>query len=115
MGYARFLKKSGAKTFEYGIIMEVDLFSLPRCAASALPPFPEFLSKLAAAESVYAIKKFVTPPIWRDGFFIALGEAKPPSNSDGGFPRLAALFFFIVWLRLSNCIERVVLSSVARE
>ncbi|MBR2460078.1 MAG: hypothetical protein IKB34_02450, partial [Clostridia bacterium] len=28
--------------------MEVDLFSLPRRAASALPPFPEFLSKLAA-------------------------------------------------------------------
>ncbi|MBR2460882.1 MAG: hypothetical protein IKB34_06610 [Clostridia bacterium] len=37
--------------------MEIDLFSLPRRAVSALPPFPEFLSKLAAAEPVYAIKK----------------------------------------------------------
>ncbi|MBR2461041.1 MAG: hypothetical protein IKB34_07415 [Clostridia bacterium] len=89
--------------------MEIDLFSLPRRAASALPPFPEFLSKLAAAEPVYAIKKAL-----RWAFFVALGEVNPPSSSDGGFTRLAALFFFIVWLLLSHCIQRVVLSSTAR-
>ncbi|MBR2460232.1 MAG: hypothetical protein IKB34_03270 [Clostridia bacterium] len=88
------------KTFGDDVIWEFDLFSLPRRAASSLPPFPEFLSKLAAAELVYAIEKVRHPT----GFFIALGEVKPPSNSDGGFPRLAALFFFIVWLRLSHCI-----------
>ncbi|MBR2461225.1 MAG: hypothetical protein IKB34_08375, partial [Clostridia bacterium] len=36
------------KTFGYGVIGEVDLFFPHRCAASALPPFPEFLSKLSA-------------------------------------------------------------------
>ena len=70
------------KTFGYGVIMEIDLFSLSRRAASSLPPFPEFLSKLAAAESVYAIEKVRHPT----GFFIA-------------------------WLRLSHCIERDVSNS----
>ncbi|MBR2460373.1 MAG: hypothetical protein IKB34_04005, partial [Clostridia bacterium] len=90
--------------------MEIDLFSLPHRAASALPPFPEFLSKLAAAEPVYAIKKFVTPPLFGvTAFLLLLAKQNRRQTPTSVSPRLAALFFFIVWLRLSNCIESVVL------
>ncbi|MBR2454197.1 MAG: hypothetical protein IKB35_04255, partial [Clostridia bacterium] len=71
--------------------MEIDLFSLPRRAASSLPPFPEFLSKLAAAELVYAIEKVRHPT----GFFYCSWRSKTAVKLRRRFPspRGAVLFY----------------------
>ncbi|MBR2460316.1 MAG: hypothetical protein IKB34_03700, partial [Clostridia bacterium] len=55
--------------------MEVDLFFLPRRAASALPPFPEFLSKLAAG---YA--RFWVRPLFEEKHELAKPTSQKLSN-----------------------------------